>query len=148
MTDSMKQQLDKFLAEKTVAAVDRSTYLVCGLEDKTNKITVCLVFVRDWHVDGESEEYRQTLVDGKGVVFTLPAYWLLVPKELVMPFLTYLIEDYYETELGITSGDDTSSDGSSSGSNSGGCNCGGFTPPPPPRPMPGNPAQCCPVING
>ena len=141
MTDLMKQQLDKFLAEKTGPAVDRSTYLVCGLEDKPNKIHINLVFVRDWHVDADSDEYKQTVVDGAGVVFVLPAYWLMVHKDLVMPFLVYLIEDYYESELGIKPDEDTSSDSSGSG-----CNCGGITPPSRP-PMPGTNPNCCPVIN-
>lgn len=146
MTDLMKKQLDTFLAEKTSAAVDRSTYLVCGLEDKPNKVHINLVFVRDWHVDSESDEYKQTVIDGAGVVFMLPAYWLMVHKDLVMPFLTYLIEDYYEKELGITSGDES---GDSSNGTGSGCNCGGINPPPrPPMPGPNGGGNCCPVING
>lgn len=143
MTDLMKKQLDTFLAEKTSAAVDRSTYLVCGLEDKPNKVHINLVFVRDWHIDSESEEYKQTVVDGAGVVFVLPAYWLMVHKDLVMPFLTYLIEDYYENELGISSGDGSTSGDSSNGGP--GCNCGVVTPQRPPVPPTGG-GNCCPIV--
>ena len=122
MTALMKNTLDKFLAENTLTSIDRHTYLVCGLEDKDRKITVCLVFVRDWHIDAIADgEYRQTIVEDKGVVFTLPAYWLCVPKELVFPYLTYLIDNYYSEELGVDMNTNTPNDSTTSNTN--GCIC-------------------------
>lgn len=94
MSDSMHSQLDKFFAEKTIVDVDRNTYLNLNLHDGRYKIVVSLVFMRDF--DGlEINSYSDVVLEGKGVVFILPPYWISIPKELAIPYFEYLINDFY-----------------------------------------------------
>ena len=121
MNQDMINQLDKFFAEKTTPDVDRNTFLVCNLNDRINKLTVSLVFMRDWH-NLEYDDYNQIVLKEKGCVFVLPSYWVSIPKELAMPYIRSLIEDFYNSEASKWN-TGSSGDGSSSGSGGSGNNC-------------------------
>lgn len=121
MTQQMLDKLDKFFADIVIADVDRNSFRVCSLEDKVNKLTICLVFLRDWH-GLDTDSYNSVVIEGNGVVFTIPAYWTCVPKELAMPYLISIIEDYYRQE-GIISGDSSSNSNTGNGSTGSNCNC-------------------------
>ena len=95
MSDAMHNQLDKFFAEKTIVDVDRNTYLNLNLHDSRYKIVISLVFMRDF--DGlEINSYSNVVIEGKGVVFIFPPYWLSIPKELVTPYFEFVINDFYQ----------------------------------------------------
>lgn len=123
MNQDMINQLDKFFAEKTTPDVDRNTFLVCNLNDRINKLTISLVFMRDWH-NLEYDDYNQIVLKEKGCVFVLPSYWVSIPKELTMTYIRSLIEDFYNSEVSKwntgSSGDDSSGGSSGSGNN---CPC-------------------------
>lgn len=116
MNQDMINQLDKFFAEKTTPDVDRNTFLVCNLNDRINKLTISLVFMRDWH-NLEYDDYNQIVLKEKGCIFVLPSYWVSIPKELAMTYIRSLIEDFYNSEVSKWN---TGSSGGSSGS---GNNC-------------------------
>lgn len=118
----MFDTLDKFFAEKTIIDVDRNTYLVCNLNDTVNKITISLVFMRDWH-SIESDDYNYVSIENTGAVFTFPCYWISIPKELTMQYFISVINQFYAKEVSSWSGIDS---GSSSGSTGTGSNmpCG------------------------
>lgn len=133
MSEIMHNNLDKFFAEKTIVDVDRNTYLNLNLHDGRYKIVISLVFMRDF--DGlEINSYSEVVLEGKGIVFILPPYWISIPKELAIPYFEYLINNFYETtvsqwiENGVigNNGGVTNGSGNTSGNN-GGCN-----PPTPP----------------
>lgn len=129
MTELMRKKLDEFFAAKTIQDVDRNTYLHCNLEDPRFKITISLIFMRDWH-SIESDSYNSVVVENKGVVFTFPCYWVSVPKELCMTYFEYLINDFYSNEVSTWSCAegyvDPSTDTGENSNNAGsvnGCNC-------------------------
>lgn len=128
MTQQMMNELDKFFSEKTITDVDRNTYLVCNLKDAVNKITISLVFMRDWH-SIESDSYNTVAVVSKGIVFTLPCYWVSIPRELAIEYITAIIEDFYTEELPTWPGfehlkgsNNSDNNGNESGGNNG-CPC-------------------------
>ncbi len=98
MTDRMKDTLDKFFTQKLITDVDRNTYLVCNLEDIRFKITISIVFMRDWN-SIESDSYNSVIIENKGAVFTFPCYWISIPKELAMSYFEYIINDFYTSEV-------------------------------------------------
>ena len=123
MNQDMINQLDKFFAEKTTPDVDRNTFLVCNLNDRTNKLTISLVFMRDWH-NLEYDDYNQIVLKEKGCIFVLPSYWVSIPKELAMTYIKSLIDDFYNSEVSKwNNGSGSSGDGSSGGSSGSGNNC-------------------------
>lgn len=123
MNQDMINQLDKFFAEKTTPDVDRNTFLVCNLNDRINKLTVSLVFMRDWH-NLEYDDYNQIVLKEKGCIFVLPSYWVSIPKELAMTYIKSLIDDFYNSEVSKwNNGSGSSGDGSSGGSSGSGNNC-------------------------
>lgn len=124
MLESMVRELDKFMSQKTINDIDRSTFLVCNLNDYKNKITISLVFMRDWD-SIESDGYNCVTVEGKGAVFTFPPYWLSIPKELTMAYFEAIIDEFYENEDWLDNGSASGSTGSGAGINNG-CNnnCG------------------------
>lgn len=118
ITEEMKNTLDSFFASKTIVDVDRNTFLICNLKDKPNKLTISLVFLRDWH-SLESDSYNYVAIEGSGAVFTFPCYWASVPKELAMPYIMEIIQTFYdEVVSGWKLGDGSGSGSSSSGNNS------------------------------
>lgn len=132
--------LDKFFANKTIHDVNRDSYLICNLNDNANKVTVCLVFLRDWD-SLESDSFNQVIIEGKGAVFQFPCYWVSVPKELTMGYITYIIETFYEEYVSkwVSGGSNSTSGSTGSNSNTGSINsnsmCGctsGFINPHPP----------------
>jgi len=137
MTEVMRKKLDEFFANKTIQDVDRNTYLCCNLEDHRFKITISLIFMRDWH-SIESDSYNSVVVENKGVVFTFPCYWCSVPKELCIAYFEYVINDFYSTEVSgwscaegyVDPSTNTGTDSGSSSNGGNGCNCN----PAPPRP--------------
>ena len=119
------KSLDKFFAEKTIHDVDRNTFLTHTLDDYINGIKITLVFTKRYSID-ESDTYNYVAVSGVGAVFTIPCYWVSVPKELAMPYFKYIITDFYEKD--VTSwkdGNNSSSIGNGSGTypNNTGCGC-------------------------
>ena len=110
--------LDKFLSQNTVSTINRETYLICNLTDKINKITVSLVFLRDWD-SIECGSFENCIIPNKGAVFTFPCYWVCVPKELAFPYLTSIVDTFYAEYvskwLGGTFVGESSNDTSSSG---------------------------------
>lgn len=94
LAKEFEKKLDMFLAEKTGMAVDRATCLPCVLEDKTNKIEICFMFMRDWDAT-EYDDFTQTIIEPKGIVINLPAYWVCVPKALAMPYLMSYVHKFY-----------------------------------------------------
>lgn len=100
MTKDMINALDKFFATETTTSIDRTTFLVCNLKDNRFKddITISLVFLRDWpsiHISS----YDSTIIEGKGVVFQFPPYWVSIPKELTMEYFKIIINNFYQTEI-------------------------------------------------
>lgn len=94
MSEAMHNELDKFFAEKTIIDVDRNTYLNLNLHDRRYKIIVSLVFMRDF--DGlEINSYRDVVIEGNGVIFIFPPYWISIPKELAITYFEYIINDFY-----------------------------------------------------
>lgn len=87
--------LDTFLAEKSCNDVNRDTYLVHNVEDTINKITVSIVFLREWHTDINDDEYGQIVIPNVGAVITVPGYWISVPKELAFTYLKEIINQFY-----------------------------------------------------
>lgn len=98
MNQTMIDKLDKFFAEKTIIDIDRNSFLVCNLEDKPNKITISLVFMRDWD-SLETDSFNSVIIQNKGAVFTFPCYWVSIPKELAMAYIQYIIDDFYMNEV-------------------------------------------------
>lgn len=128
MTEQMKKTLDTFFAGKTINDVDRNTYQVCNLNDNRIKLTISLVFMRDWD-SIETDNYNSVILENKGVVFTFPCYWISVPKELSMTYFEYIINNFYEAEVAkwsIASGliSEESSDSTGTGN---GCACNNST---------------------
>lgn len=119
LAQNMINTLDKFFSEKTINDVDRNTFLICNLNDPTNKLTISLVFMRNWH-SIESDGYNSVIIQNKGAVFTFPCYWCSVPKELCMAYFTYILEDFYNTTVAEWNG--TSGNNSDNGYGNG-CNC-------------------------
>lgn len=112
--------LDKFYAEKTITDVNRETFLICNLKDSGKKITISLVFMKDWDVL-EPSDYDQVIVQNKGAVLTFPCYWVSVPKELAIPYFEFIIDELYKNEFdNWNTGSGTTSD---TGNNGSGCNC-------------------------
>lgn len=112
--------LDKFYAEKTITDVNRETFLICNLKDSGKKITISLVFMKDWDVL-EPSDYDQVIVQNKGAVLTFPCYWVSVPKELAIPYFEFIIDELYKNEFdNWNTGSGPSSDTGSNGSR---CNC-------------------------
>ena len=87
--------LDTFLADKNCNDVNRDTYLVHNVEDTINKITVSIVFLREWHTDINDDEYGQIVIPNTGAVITVPGYWISVPKELAFTYLKEIINQFY-----------------------------------------------------
>ena len=98
MTEQMKKTLDTFFAGKTINDVDRNTYQVCNLNDNRIRLTISLVFMRDWD-SIETDNYNSVILENKGAVFTFPCYWISVPKELSMTYFEYIINSFYDTEV-------------------------------------------------
>lgn len=98
MNQNMMAKLDAFFAEKTIADANRDTYIVCNLKDSQKKLTISLVFMRDWD-SIEADDYRQIVVEGKGAVLTFPCYWISIPKELAMAYFEIIINTLYEEEF-------------------------------------------------
>lgn len=92
--ETFLKTLDEFFAKKTCQDVDRSTFLHISLEDKTNKITLTFIFMRDWDAT-EYDDFSRVIIERKGAVFTFPPYWICVPKELAIPYFEYIITDFY-----------------------------------------------------
>lgn len=112
--------LDSFLAQKTIMDVDRNTYLVCNLKDADYKITISIVFLKDWD-SLETDQYNSVIIMNKGVVITVPCYWLSIPKELAMPYFESIIEDFYSEE--VIHWDIGFVNGNTSGINNNNCPC-------------------------
>ena len=112
--------LDKFYAERTIRDVNRETFLICNLKDPVKKITISLVFMKDWDVL-EPDEYSQVIVQNKGAVLTFPCYWVSVPKELAITYFEYIIDQLYLDEF--DKWDNGSNGTSNSGNGSAGPNC-------------------------
>lgn len=129
ISQEMLNSLDTFFAQKTIADVDRNTFQVLNLRDTSLKITISLVFMRNW-TSINSDDYNVVSIRNYGAVFTFPCYWISIPKELCLPYFIAILEDFYENEVskwgGTSSSDSGNTSGSGSGSNmpcSGNCNC-------------------------
>lgn len=136
ISESCLKKLDEFFANKTIHDVNRDSYLVCNLHDVANKVVISLIFLRDWD-SLESDSFNQVIIEGKGVVFTFPCYWISVPKELCMEYFNYIIKTFYEEYVSKWISGNTSSGGNNLDSNSRpsigcGCNNSGFINPYPP----------------
>lgn len=132
------KELDTFFANKTIHDVNRDAYLVCNLHDHINKIVVSLIFLRDWD-SLESDSFNQVIIEGKGVVFTFPCYWVSVPKELCMEYFNYIIKTFYDDYVTNWLSNNTSNNTNGGNTNTGfsppnGCGCAnpGFIAPYPP----------------
>lgn len=94
MYKNMYDELNKFLALKTLQDANRDVYNICNLFDKENKIDVSLVFLRDWD-SLESDEFGVVIINGKGAVFTFPSYWLSISEKLSMHYFETIIDEFY-----------------------------------------------------
>lgn len=103
--------LDTFLSEKNCNDVNRDTYLVHNIEDTINKITVSIVFLREWHTDINDDEYGLIEIPNVGAVVTVPGYWISIPKELAFTYLKGIVNQFYEDTVSgwITSNQNISS---------------------------------------
>lgn len=134
------KELDTFFANKTIHDVNRDSYLVCNLHDYLNKVIISMIFLRDWD-SLESDSFNQVIIEGKGVVFTFPCYWISVPKELCMEYFNYIIKTFYEEYVNnwVSGSNDSNTSGSignggniSNGIPGCGCTNSGFISPYPP----------------
>lgn len=121
------RKLDQFLVERTVADINRETYLICNLEDLTNKITISCVFIKDCE-NIECGSFENCIIPNKGAVFVFPCYWLCVPKELAYTYLTSVIDEFYSEYVtqwtgGIWIGGNNSSGATNNNLNNCGCPC-------------------------
>lgn len=91
--------LDIFLSEKSCNDVNRDTYLVHNIEDAINKITISIVFLREWHNDINDDEYGLIEIPNVGAVITVPGYWISVPKELAFTYLKEIVNQFYEDNV-------------------------------------------------
>ena len=66
----MISDLDSFFAIKTINDADRNVFQILNLKDPSLKITVSLVFMRDWH-SIESDDYNVVSIRNCGAVFAL-----------------------------------------------------------------------------
>lgn len=125
--ESCIKTLDTFFANKTVHDVNRDSYLVCNLTDNINRITISMIFLRDWD-SLESDSFNQVIIEGKGVVFTFPCYWVSVPKELSMEYFNYIIKTFYDEYVSawLNISNNTGNTGNSGNMNNG---LGGITNP-------------------
>lgn len=98
MNKEMMDELDRFFAGKVITDVNRDTFLVCNLEDSNYKLTLSLVFMRDWD-SIESNDYNYVGIYRKGAVFTIPCYWVSIPKQLAIPYIQSIIEKFYNEEV-------------------------------------------------
>ena len=115
----MIDTLDKFFAIKTINDVDRNAFLVCNLFDKTNKLNISLVFLRDWD-SLESNGYNYVIIDNAGAVINFPCYWVCIPKELAIPYIISVLEEIYAKDFNIYLNNGSNNNGSGNGSN---CPC-------------------------
>lgn len=108
--------LDTFLSEKNCNDVNRDTYLVHNIEDTINKITISIVFLREWHTDINDDEYGLIEIPNVGAVVTVPGYWISIPKELAFTYLKGIVNQFYEDTVSgwITSNQNISSSVNSS----------------------------------
>ena len=90
--------LDKFLSSKTTADINRETYLICNLDDTINKIKVSIVFLKRCE-NIECGSFESCVIENQGAVFTVPCYWLDIPKELAFTYLTSIIDTFYEEHV-------------------------------------------------
>lgn len=130
------KDLDTFFANKTIHDINRDSYLVCNLHDHVNKIIISMIFLRDWD-SLESDSFNQVIIEGKGVVFTFPCYWISVPKELCMEYFNYIIKTFYDEYVSNWLSNSSTSNGSTGNSNGSinsncGCANSGFIAPYPP----------------
>ena len=98
LPQSANQALDKFFAEKTVADIDRNQFLVCNIEDPRFKITISIVFMKEWdslEIDG----YNSIILPEKGCVIIVPCYWISIPKPLAMEYFTTILQEFYNDDL-------------------------------------------------
>ena len=120
------RELDKFLLSKTVADINRETYLICNLKDTVNKISISLVFIRDCE-NIECGNFESCIIEGKGAVFVVPCYWLCTPKELGYEYLTSIIDTFYAehvaTWLNSTWVDNRNTGNTNNGISGNGCGC-------------------------
>ena len=119
---SMYKNLDSFLAQKTIIDIDRNTFLVCNLKDTEHKITISIVFLKDWD-SLETDQYNSVIILNKGVVITVPCYWLSIPKELAMPYFESIIEEFYSDEVSTWDIDSNSGNINSSNGINNNCPC-------------------------
>lgn len=128
LTKDMLDTLDKHFANKVIMDIDRTSFLVCNLKDLARKITISLVFLRDWD-SLDTDDFNVVIIKPYGAVFTFPAYWESIPKELCMPFFTRILDEFYTNEVstwGLDDGTGTGNNNGNSDSSSGNnkdCNC-------------------------
>lgn len=117
--------LDKFFATKTIQDIDRNTFLNCVLKDNINKVTITLIFTKNYNIS-EADSYNFVSISPEGAVFTFPCYWISVPKELAIPYFKFIISKFYDEEISKWTNSNNSNNGPSC-SNTGGannnCNC-------------------------
>lgn len=133
MDQGMIRKLDSFFADRTIDDIDRHSFIVCNLRDMQNMITISLVFLRDWD-SLATDDFNVVSLENRGAVFTFPGYWISIPKELAMPYVEGIIDDYYLHEVSKWNG---GGNGSNTGNNgNGNCNCNCPVPTPVPVPNP------------
>ena len=124
LSRSMLDTLDKHFANKVIGDIDRTSFLVCNLKDVERKITISLVFLRDWD-SLQTDDFNVVIIKPHGAVFTFPAYWESIPKELCMPYFVGILDEFYANEVStwgidIGDGNNTGSGNAGTGNN---CNC-------------------------
>lgn len=93
----IETSLTKFMGNETIHSTDRSDHLVWGFDDRKNKKTLSIVFSKSYLHGEDKVDYT---LEGTGIVFVVPSFWLNVPKPLAIEYLLGIIVDYYST-LGI-----------------------------------------------
>lgn len=127
MTIEMLDKLDSWLASKACINLETTGTEVCNLLYRSSNIKrkIAIAFSR-YHHSNEPTEY---IIADEGYVLTVPSFWLSIPKELVIPYLSVYIDSYIKD---YASGKPVPSEPSK--------------PPRPPKPTPGPcPKPPCPV---
>ena len=128
MTKYMLDTLEEWLSKNFCPLIETTGTLVCRLTYKSSgtKRDIAIAFSR-YYQETDPAEY---VVGDDGYVITVPSFWLSIPKELVIPYLTSYIDNYMKTYV-------FSSGGSSEDTKP-------SYPPPPTCPPPSRPPANCP----
>lgn len=90
----MRKDLEEWLSKNFCPLIETTGSLVCELKYCANntKGRIAIAFSR-YHSEKDPWEY---IIADEGYVLTVPSFWLSIPKELVISYLSYYIDGYMD----------------------------------------------------